>query len=67
VIVELLGAIRISDVPPALGPDGVASPIMSRDGRPGAWSGHVLELGNEAVAVQAVWRGVKPQSSIKVG
>ena len=45
VVVELLGAVGVADVPPALRTDRVASPIVRRDGRPGARGVRVLELG----------------------
>jgi hypothetical protein len=63
VVVELLGAVRVADVPPTFRTDRVAPPMMSRDGRPGAWGVRILELRNDA----GPSRGVKPQSSIRVG
>ena len=54
VVVKLLGAVRISDVPPTLRTDGMVPSIMGRDGRPRAWGVRVLELRNKTVSVQAV-------------
>ncbi len=53
VVVEFLGAVRVMNVSPGLRADRVVPSIVSRDGRAGARRVRVLELGNEALALQA--------------
>ena len=53
VVVELLGAVGVSDVSPSLRADRVVPAVVGGDGRPGAGGVGILELRDEAVALQA--------------
>ena len=57
VVVELLGAVGVADISPALGTNRVAPPVVGGNGRPRARGIGVLELGHKAVAVKAVLGG----------
>ena len=52
-VVELLRAIGVPDVPPSFRADGMVAPVVRGDGRPGARRGRVLELRDKAVTLQA--------------